>query len=212
MKYPNFSEEKKLWKQGYKRVAGTDEAGRGPLAGPVVAAAVMIDPEFKFALKDVKDSKKLTFKKREELYSLLTRNPQIEWGAGRVSEGVIDKINIFQAARLAMKRAVMNLEKKLKEKRIDFLILDGRMRVDLEVPQKPIVKGDYKVFSCSAASIIAKVTRDRIMLRYDKQYPQYGFLKHKGYGTRLHFEMLKKHGSCPIHRKSFSPVNNFCKR
>ncbi len=210
MKHPNLTEEKKLWKKGYKRVACLDEAGRGPLSGPVVAAAVMIKiPNFKFqipkSLKEVKDSKQLTPKKREEFYRVLTNppagGPQIEWGIGRVSEKVIDKINILEATKLAMKRAIKRFKRKP-----DFLILDGNFKINLSIPQKSIIKADEKVFSCAAASILAKVWRDRLMLRYHKKYPRYGFDKHKGYPTKYHFKMLKKYGPCVIHRKSFKPV------
>jgi len=198
---PRLNEERKLWKKGYKRVACLDESGRGPLAAPVVAAAVMINPKSKIQNLKIKDSKKLTAKKREELYKILTKNPGIEWGIAKVSERVIDKINILEATKLAMKRAV----KKLKGKPV-FLILDGKMKLDLPISQKSIIKADEKVFSCAAASIIAKVSRDRIMLRYHKKYPQYGFDKHKGYPTRRHRKMLKKYGPCKIHRKSFKPL------
>ena len=214
MKYPSFTEEKKLWRRGHKRVVGLDEAGRGPLAAPVVAAAVIVkqgtaNKKQRTKITNnsgVRDSKKLTPRKREELYGILTNSDLIEWGTGRVSERVIDRINILEATKLAMKRAVRNLEKKLNEKPIDFLILDGRITLNLDIEQKSIVKADNKVFSCAAASIIAKVTRDRMMKRYGKRYPKYGFSKHKGYATKLHLKMLKKHGSCKIHRKSFRPV------
>ena len=209
MNYPNLFEEKKLWRKGYKRVVCLDEAGRGPIAGPVTAAAVTISPakfkmqneKCKILLKKIKDSKKLLPKKREEFYKILTKHPAIKWGIARVSERVIDKINILEATKLAMKRAV----KKLKGKPV-FLILDGKMKLDLPVPQKSIIKADEKVFSCAAASIIAKVTRDRIMKRYHKKYPQYDFDKHKGYPTKLHKKILKKYGPCKIHRKSFKPL------
>ena len=214
MKSPNFREEKKLWRKGFKRVAGLDEAGRGPLSGPVIAAAVIIKPGLKWKFKhlQLRDSKKLTPKKREDLYKLIIKHPQIEWGIGKVSEKVIDRINILEATKVAMKKAIKNLEKKPKflkrtivrfRNRIDFLILDGKMKLDLKIPQKAIVKADMKVFSCAAASIIAKVTRDRIMERYHKKYPRYGFNKHKGYPTKYHLKMLKKYGRCAIHRKSF---------
>ena len=251
----NFREEKKLWKEGYKYVAGLDEAGRGPLAGPVVAAAVIVlnpkskilnpkprrrtsslrgrqiqNSKFKFSKRvlnfghlnfdivlnlgfrvsnfKLRDSKKLSPKQREELYGILTRHPGIKWGIGRVSEKVIDKINIKNAAELAMWRALKNLEKKIK-KRTDFLIIDGNNIKNLQLTTynlKLLIKADEKVFSCATASIIAKVTRDRIMRKYHKKYPQYGFDRHKGYGTKLHLKMLKKHGPCKIHRKSFKPV------
>ena len=214
MRYPNLNEEKKLWRKGYKRVAGLDEAGRGPLAGPVIAAAVIIKPGLKWKFKhlQLRDSKKLTSKKREDLYKLIIKHPQIEWGIGKVSEKVIDRINILEATKVAMKKALENLNKKLLYHKFydrrkcgiaDFLVLDGKMKLDLPIPQKAIVKADMKVFSCAAASIIAKVTRDRIMERYHKKYPRYGFNKHKGYPTKYHLKMLKKYGRCAIHRKSF---------
>ncbi len=206
----NLSKEKYLWKKGYKYVAGLDEAGRGPLAGPVMAAAVMIRTkrkmqsvklEFKAKslLKEIKDSKKLSPKRRETLYKLLVKEPNIEWGIGRVSEKMIDKINILEATKLAMKKAVNNLK-------IDYLILDGNFKIDLDISQKSIKKGDSKVFSIAAASIIAKVTRDRIMKTYHKKYPEYGFDRHKGYATKFHRQALKKHGPCKIHRISFGTI------
>ena len=202
---PSLKEEKKLWRKGYKKITGLDEAGRGPLAGPVVASAVTINRKTflrkRSVLQNIKDSKKLSAKKREEFYKILTKHLAIEWGIGKVSEKVIDKINILEATKLAMERAVQKL--KIKP---DFLILDGKMALDLNIHQKSIIKADEKVFSCSAASIIAKVTRDRIMRREHKKYPCYGFDKHKGYPTKLHRKMLKKHGPCKIHRKSFAPV------
>ncbi len=209
MKYPNFREEKKLWKKGYKRVAGLDEAGRGPLAGPVIAATVIIKPCLKWNFKHLRlrDSKKLSLKRREEFYKLITKNPAIKWGIGRVSEKVIDKINILEATKLAMRKAI----KKLKRKP-DFLILDGNFKIDINLPQRSIIKGDEKVFSCAAASVIAKVYRDRIMQRYHKKYPQYGFDKHKGYGTKLHRAILKKYGPSKIHRKSFKLVAKLSKK
>jgi ribonuclease HII len=231
MRYPNLKEEKKLWKKGYKVVVGLDEAGRGPLAGPIVAAAVVINPKhqapnhkrkcfrnlkignwnlfgiwnLEFGNLRVRDSKKLIPKQREKLYELITKSPFIKWGIGKVSEKVIDKINIFEATKLAMKKAIKNLERKLKRK-VDFLILDGNFKIDLKIPQKSIIKGDEKVLSCAIASIIAKVTRDKIMEKYAKKFPEYGFEKHKGYPTKFHLKMLRKYGSCKIHRKSFLPV------
>jgi len=216
MRYPNFNEERKLWRKGYKMVVGIDESGRGPLAAPVVAAAVRLAEDCP-PLLGLKDSKKLSSKKREEIFEILKENPNIEWGIGRVSEKVIDKINILEATKLAMKRAVGNLEKKLNIKngvcqKLDdrpifgtdsILIIDGNFGINLDIPQKSIIKADEKVFSCAAASIIAKVSRDRMMLRYHKKYPQYGFDKHKGYPTKLHRHMIKKYGFCKIHRKSF---------
>lgn len=200
MPYATLKEEKKLWKVGYKNVACLDEAGRGPLAGPVVAAAVITQSETSNALirnLRVKDSKQLSLRQRERFYELITNNKDLKWGIGIVSEKMIDKINILEATKLAMEKALKNLK-------ADFLILDGRMRLNLSVPQKSIVKADEKVFSCATASILAKVTRDRIMAKYHKKYPRYGFGRHKGYGTRLHYRMLKKNGPCAIHRISFN--------
>ena len=198
MKYPNFREEKKLWRKGYKMIVGIDEAGRGPLAGPVVACAFCLS---KNCSLPVKDSKKLSAKQREKIYEMLKGNPNIEWGIGRVSEKVIDRINILEATKLAMRRAVRNLERKCSN--ADFLLIDGNFGINLNVPQKSIIKADEKVFSCAAASIVAKVTRDRIMLKYHKKYPDYRFDRHKGYGTELHRNLIKKRGFCDIHRKSF---------
>jgi ribonuclease HII len=200
MMQPTFQEERKLWRKGLKKVACLDEAGRGPLAGPVVAAAIIIK-NLKFKIKNfknLKDSKQLSPKKRKEFYKLITKNPDMEWGIGRVSEKAIDKINILEATKLAMIKAI----KKLKRKP-DFLILDGNFKIDLPIPQKSIVKADEKVFSCACASILAKVWRDRIMQRYHKKFPQYGFDKHKGYPTKYHVRMLKKYGRCDIYRKSY---------
>lgn len=207
MRYPNFLEENRLRRKGFKRIAGLDEAGRGPLGGPVFAAAVIVKKDRKLKLLKVNDSKKLSSKKREELYEILINHPKIEWGIARVSEKVIDKINILEATKIAMKRAVEKLKAKNKRK-IDFLILDGNFKIDSNIPQKAIIKADNKVFSCAAASILAKVSRDGLMQRYDKKYPKYGFSKHKGYATKLHFKMLEKYGPCKIHRKSFRPVSN----
>jgi len=214
MRHPNLREEKKLWKKGYKRVVCLDEAGRGPLAGPVVAAAVLTKKINNLAIKQfsnlkIRDSKKLSPKKRERFYKILTNHPAIEWGIGRVSEKVIDKINIKNAAELAMKKALRQLKVKSSKLKVDFLIIDGNHIANLNLKSynyKLITKADEKVFSCAAASIIAKVTRDRIMVKYNKKYPKYGFDLHKGYPTKLHIKMLRKYGSCKIHRKSFQPV------
>ncbi len=211
-------EEKKLWRKGFRVVACLDEVGRGPLAGPVVACAVVslkkkkMDSQFRQILKDIKDSKKLTFKKREELYKLLTNHPQIEWATSKASEKVIDKINILEATKTAMKRAVRNLTKKLKNREVSFLIIDGNFRIDSNVHQKSIIKADEKVFSVMAASIIAKVSRDRMMLRYHKKYSCYKFASHKGYPTKLHRQLLKKHGFCKIHRRTFGSVKYLVKK
>jgi ribonuclease HII len=213
MRYPNFNEEKKLWKQGYNIVAGLDEAGRGPLAGPVVAAAVCFEKNLKIKkIKNINDSKKLSEKQREELYEILINDKNIKWGIGIVSEKIIDKINILKATKLAMKEAVLMMNEKDKIK-IEFLLVDGNFLIDgiyCAAEQKSIISGDQKVFSIACASIIAKVTRDRIMKSYHKKYPIYGFDKHKGYGTAGHIEKLQKYGPCKIHRKTFYPIGTFC--
>ncbi len=198
---PNFSEEKKLWKQGYEFVVGLDEAGRGPLAGPVVAAAIFLQKNCRINLK-VKDSKKLSQKQREFFYEKLTSHNNVRWGIGVVSEKVIDRVNILEATKLAMQKAIDGLGVDA-----DFLLIDGNFSVQTKIPQKSIIKGDQKVFSIAAASIIAKVTRDRIMQKMHKKYPQYGFGTHKGYGTLLHVKNLRSFGPCRIHRKSFYPVS-----
>jgi len=216
MKYPNFNEEKKLWRQGYNIVVGLDEAGRGPLAGPVVAGAVLFNkPKIKTQMSKIflkiNDSKKLSEKQREEFYEILTNHKDIKWGVGIVSEKVIDKINILEATKLAMQKSVRKLGG-VSDTPPDCLLIDGNFKINClpagrQVRQESIVKGDQKVFSISAASIIAKVTRDRLMQKYHKKYPQYGFDKHKGYGTALHIANLEKFGSCKIHRKTFYPVS-----
>ena len=207
MEYPNFQEENNLWERGLSIVVGIDEVGRGPLAGPVVAASAIIKTKDLACKKDIKDSKKLTHKKRQQIFDSLINSPDIEWGIGIVSETIIDKINILEASKLAMKQSLQDLEKKINPKTADFLLLDGNFKINVDLSQKSIVGGDDKVFSIALASIIAKVTRDKMMEEYHKQYPLYGFDRHKGYGTKLHFEMLKKYGPCKIHRKSFKPVS-----
>ncbi len=181
---------------------GIDEAGRGPLAGPVVAAAVALHGFRETNI--LKDSKKLSAVKRQEAYNILTKHPRVKWGIGIVSEKVIDKINILEATKLAMVKSVNNLKKKNKKQKIGLLIIDGKIKLALPFYQKQIIKADGKIFSCMAASIIAKVTRDRIMHKYHKKYPRYGFDGHKGYPTDFHMRMLKKYGRCAIHRKSFN--------
>ena len=211
MNYPNFSYEKKLWKQGYEGVVGLDEAGRGPLAGPVTAAAVMVKGEG-VKVQGLNDSKKLSEKKREELYEILTKHENIAWGVGVVGEKEIDRINILQATKLAMQKALESLFYKNDGRRFcrmaDFLLIDGNFLLDsVTINQSSIIKGDSKVFSIAAASIIAKVTRDRIMRQAHEQYPVYGFDKHKGYGTAAHIASLEKFGASDIHRRSFYPVS-----
>ena len=209
---PTLVEEEKMWRNG-QYIIGVDEAGRGSLAGPVMAAACMLQPSPK-SRNDlegllglgVNDSKKLSPKKREEIFKILTSHPLVLWSVGEASEKEIDEINILQASLLAMRRAVEKLmDKNDRLERENFSVyIDGREVIpNLTANQKSIINGDAKVFSIAAASIIAKVTRDRLMLKYAEKYPQYGFEKHKGYGTKQHYEMIEKHGICRIHRKTF---------
>ena len=157
----------------------------------------------------------LSPKQREKIYNALVKHPDIEWGIGIVSEKVIDKINILEATKLAMEKAIDDLIKKRSAQKVryrvlfDYLLIDGNFGLDINIPQKSIIKADQKVFSCALASIFAKVTRDKIMEKYHKKYPQYGFNKHKGYGTEHHFKMLKKYGPCKIHRKTFYPIKDY---
>ena len=188
--------EKKLWIRGVRAIAGIDEAGRGPLAGPVVAAAVIFPQDI--ALAGINDSKKLTEVKREGLFNQIATHA-LAVGVGVLSEKEIDCINILQASLKAMHLAVEKL--KLQP---DHLLIDGNQTLRNWLGnQTAIIKGDQKSLSIAAASIIAKVTRDRMMVAYDKQYPQYGFAKHKGYGTKAHVQAIQKYGRCPIHRTSF---------
>jgi len=188
--------ERKLWAQGLHLVAGLDEVGMGCLAGPVVAAAVILDPA---DIPDgIRDSKKLTPKRRAEIKNLI-QEKALHFAIGLASVEEIDHINIYHAARLAMKRAVEGLSLKP-----DFLLVDGRASIDIEIKQEAIIKGDEKSFSIGAASILAKVYRDTLMVQMDQDYPGYEFAKHKGYGSVLHRQNLQKRGPSPIHRKSFS--------
>lgn len=196
---PDFSCEEKHYQSGCRRVAGIDEAGRGPLAGPVVAAAVYL-PE-PGILTGLDDSKKLTRRKREALYEALVASDLVEFSIGVVEPEEIDRINILKATHLAMQKAVEGLSPVP-----DMCLIDGLPVKGFPFPQESIVKGDASSLSIAAASIVAKVTRDRIMQKYAEQYPQYGFEKHSGYGTKIHLEALKKYGPAPIHRRSFSPV------
>ncbi|MDP3900732.1 MAG: ribonuclease HII [bacterium] len=180
-------------------IAFTDEAGRGPLAGPVVAAVVVVQGAR--ALPAVKDSKQLSESKREAIFEELISHSGIVWATGMVSERVIDRINIFEATKLAMKRAFFRLPFSP-----ELLVIDGNFFLDLPVSQQAVVKADETIFGCQAASIIAKVTRDRMMRRYDARFPGYGFARHKGYGTVFHREKIQELGPCPIHRMSFAPL------
>jgi len=198
----DFSFEKKLKRSGCRVIIGLDEVGRGPLAGPVTACAVMIPEGLKFRVSGLKDSKKLTPKKREGFCYFFTKELKIHWAVASVSPKVIDCVNIFEATKLAAKRAVLKLEKKIR-KTSDLIIIDGNATLNLAREQMAIVKGDEKISVCAIASIIAKVKRDCMMLRYHKKYPEYRFDLHKGYGTKLHFQMIKKYRLSPIHRVSF---------
>lgn len=188
--------EKDAFLKGAKFVAGIDEAGRGPLAGPVVAAAVVL-PEGVF-IKGLNDSKKLSEKQREELYDMITEKA-ISYDVGIVDEKIIDQINILNATKMAMEIAVQSLGVKP-----DLLLIDAVKLDNLNIPQQSIIKGDALSISIAAASIIAKVTRDRLINEFDSVYPQYGFKKHKGYGTKEHIDAIKKYGICPIHRTTFT--------
>lgn len=184
--------------RGFARIAGVDEAGRGPLAGPVVAAAVIL-PAGQW-IEDVDDSKKLTAAKREELFDAVQREA-VSVGIGIVDHRVIDEINILQATIQAMRKAVDTLTVKP-----DLILADGNCFSHENLPFENIIDGDALCYSIAAASIIAKVTRDRLMLELDTQYPLYGFARHKGYATKEHLEALKNFGMCEIHRKSFKPA------
>ncbi len=192
-----------------KIIFGVDEVGRGPLAGPVIATAITVWEfsifNFQFLNFKNKDSKKLTAKQREEIYSFLKKSPKVFWATGKVGERVIDKINILQATKLAMEKAVLALEKKL-GKKADMLLIDGNFGINIERSQQSIIKGDEKILLISLASIVAKVERDRLMIKMHQKYPQYGFNKHKGYGTPQHLTALSKFGPCPIHRATFQPI------
>jgi ribonuclease HII len=190
--------ERRMRKKGYRVIAGVDEVGRGPLAGPVVACVLILSPRCR--IRGLDDSKRLSPKKREELYPIIKENA-LAIGLGRVGERKIDGINILKATHLAMRRAISHLGVEP-----DLLLVDGFKIPGIEIPQKAIIKGDRKSASIAAASIIAKVTRDRLMVRYHKRHPEYGFHRHKGYGTKRHLKALKKHGSSRIHRKTFSGV------
>lgn len=191
--------EKELFEKGVRLIAGVDEAGRGPLAGPVVAAAVIFRSSS--IPEGIWDSKKLSSQKRQKLYEILMQDSSVVKGIGICDEKTIDKINIRQASLKAMRTALDLLDLKP-----EFVLVDGFEIPNIPWPQKGIPKGDALSYSIGAASIIAKVTRDQLMLEYDARYPGYGFKQHKGYGTQLHLEMLRKLGPCEAHRRSFEPV------
>lgn len=193
--------EQRARARGYRCIAGVDEAGRGPLAGPVVAAACILPEDIE--LPGINDSKKLTAQQRERLYRQIEENPAILKGVAVVEAVIIDQVNILQATLLAMIAAIAKLSQKP-----DYVLVDGNRLPSLEMPAEAIVQGDTLSQSIMAAAILAKVTRDRMMIEYDRVWPGYGFADHKGYPTPGHLEMLKKLGPCAIHRKSYEPVKN----
>ncbi|WP_297406803.1 ribonuclease HII [uncultured Akkermansia sp.] len=199
--HPDMSFEMEARASGFLCVAGVDEAGRGPLAGPVVAGAVIL-LVLAEDLAGLNDSKQLTAAKRERLFLALLECEQAVCSVGVASVEEIDRFNILRATHLAMARAVEGLAL-----RADFCLVDGLPVKGLPVPHRAIVKGDGRSLSIAAASVLAKVTRDRMMTEADASYPQYGFAKHKGYGTKAHMEALRRHGPCPLHRRSFAPVS-----
>ena len=205
MVYPDTKLEERLWGDGYNIVAGLDEAGRGPLAGPVVAGCVVIS-SIEQVVESVRDSKKMTEKKRSEAFDLI-KEKSLSFGYGIVSSEDIDRLGIQKAVLEAMKIALAVVEEIL-DKRVDYIIADGKNILPIsKYKMDKITQGDLLHYSISAASVIAKVVRDRIMHKYAKKYPKYGFERHVGYGTKYHMDMLKKYGPCSIHRRSFGPVS-----
>ena len=188
--------EKELREKGFNTICGIDEAGRGPLAGPVVVASVIMPADS--MIEGVNDSKKVSEKKREKLYDQILEEA-ISYGVGIIGQDEIDEINILQATKKGVTTAIKQMDIKP-----DLILVDALTGIDtLNIPYQSIIKGDAKCYAISAASIIAKVTRDRIMREWDKIYPQYGFSSHKGYGTAKHIAAIKEYGPCPLHRKSF---------
>lgn len=193
---PDYSIENELKSKGYNLICGVDEAGRGPLCGPVCAAAVILPDDCE--IEGLNDSKKISEKKRELLFDIITQKA-VCYSIQFIDNNVIDEINILNATMLCMTNAVNSLENAP-----DYVIIDGNKTPDeLKIPCESVVKGDAKSMSIAAASILAKVSRDRLMYEYDRQYPEYNFAKHKGYGTKAHYEAIFEHGISPIHRKSF---------
>lgn len=198
----NTKYEKELNGKGIKVIAGVDEVGRGPLVGPVVTCCIVLPQNYE--LEGLTDSKKLSKKKREEYYDILYRDA-LAIGIGIRDEKVIDKINIYEATKEAMKEAIENANKQIK---IEHVLIDA-MKLDIDIPTTSIIKGDLKSITISAASVIAKVTRDRMLEELDKKYPFYGFKDNAGYGTKKHIEAIKKYGIIDEHRKTFKPVCNY---
>ncbi len=199
-----FFYERQLSKQGFSVIAGVDEAGRGPLAGPVVAGCVHLSFDCDFS--SYKDSKKLTSRKREQAFTLLYNSDAVV-GVGIATVAEIEQINILQASLLAMKRAVTDCCRN--KIRIDFLLVDGKFAIPMDIAQQPLVQGESKSSSIAAASIVAKVTRDRLMATYHEKYPQYNFIQHQGYPTKAHRQAITEYGPSPIHRKTFKGVREF---
>jgi len=193
--------ERKARQKGYRLIAGVDEAGRGCLAGPVVAGAVILPAEWSVA--DINDSKQLSASKRDTLFEIIQRDA-VSVGVGVMAEKVVDDVNILQATYRAMEQAIAALSPAP-----DYVLLDAVTLAGVALPQKGMPKGDQLSISIAAASIIAKVTRDRLMVEYDRLYPEYGFAGHKGYGTKQHRQAIAAHGPCPIHRKTFRCVKEF---
>lgn len=198
--------EEEFYERGVTSIAGIDEAGRGPLAGPVVVACVVMPRDS--MIEGVNDSKKVSEKKREKLYEQITEEA-LGYGVGIISQEEIDRINILNATKEGLTAAIKEMEKDLQEKQRGFekpeiILVDALTKIDTDhIPYKSIIKGDAKSYSIAAASIVAKVTRDRIMRAWDEVYPMYGFEKHKGYGTAAHIAAIKEYGLCPLHRRSF---------
>jgi len=201
-----FEFERALWGHGATRVAGVDEAGRGPLAGPVVAAAAVLPAKWAktglpLELKGLNDSKQLTPRQREAFFGFLTACGAVEYAIARIDSARIDEVNILRATHQAMSAALRELVPQPQH-----ALVDGWPVKTLHVPQTAIIKGDARSYSIAAASVLAKVSRDRLMLEFDRQWPVYGFAEHKGYGTAQHLAALAAHGPCPIHRKTFAPL------
>jgi ribonuclease HII len=206
-KVNRFAFERELAASGVRDIAGVDEAGRGPLAGPVVAAAVVLPDEWlrdglPVELEGLNDSKQLTLSQRENFFEILSRRKEVRFGIACVDSATVDSINILQATHRAMAEALDKLQPAP-----SHVLVDGLRVNSLLFSQTPIVKGDAKSYSIAAASVLAKVTRDRMMMKYHEQWPAYGFAEHKGYGTPQHLSALAAHGPCPIHRRSFAPLN-----
>ena len=193
--------EKELFERNINNVAGTDEAGRGPLYGPVVAACVVLPKNFK--LEGLNDSKKLTEKKRNEYYEYLIKN--VKYGIGIVNNEEIDEINIYEASRKAMIKAIEEVRKQIK---VEYVLTDA-MPIELDIPVKPIIKGDAKSITIAAASVIAKVTRDKMMYEIDEKHPEYGFKNHKGYPTKKHIEAINQYGLIDGYRKTYGPIKKY---